>query len=210
MEFLHTILEYSLHIDTHLMGFIAEYGVWVYGLLFCIVFCETGLVVTPFLPGDSLLFACGVAAGSGVLGYGETLFLLCLAGITGDSCNYMIGRHIGPVIFKRETRFIKKEHLLRAQAFYEEHGGKAILLARFIPILRTFAPFVAGIASMRMRSFLLYNCTGCLLWVCGLVSFGYFLGNLPWVANHFSLIALLIVLVSLLPLVVAFVRARSR
>ncbi|MBQ7609150.1 MAG: VTT domain-containing protein [Desulfovibrionaceae bacterium] len=208
MEFLHTCLEYTLHLDTHLMNCIAEYGPWIYALLFCIIFCETGLVVTPFLPGDSLLFACGVAAGSGLLGYGETMALLCAAGIAGDACNYMIGRRVGPIIFQRDTRYIKKAHLLKTQAFYEKHGGKAILLARFIPIVRTFAPFVAGIARMRLASFFLYNCTGCLLWVCGLVSCGYFFGHLPWVAGHFSLIVLAIILVSLLPLVLAFVRAR--
>lgn len=207
MEFFASLSDYILHVDTHLLTVIREYGVWVYALLFCIVFCETGLVVTPFLPGDSLLFACGVAAGSGFLGYQEVLILLFCAGVSGDACNYLLGRLAGPILFTREHRLIKKVYLLRAHAFYQAHGGKAILLARFIPILRTFAPFVAGIALMQPRAFLLYNCTGCALWVGGLVSLGYFLGNLPWVKSNFSLIAALIVVFSLIPLLLSLWRS---
>lgn len=210
MEFVQAMVDGMLHIDTHLFAFIEQYGVWVYALLFCVVFCETGLVVTPFLPGDSLLFACGVASGSGLLGYPEVLLLLFTAGIVGDSCNYLIGRKVGPAIFRRENRFIKKEYLLKAHAFYEKHGGIAIFLARFIPILRTFAPFVAGIALMHPRTFLLFNCTGCLAWVGGLVSLGYFLGTVPWVRTHFSLFVCAIIVVSLLPLLWGILKGKNR
>ncbi|MBD5553017.1 MAG: hypothetical protein HDQ44_01630, partial [Desulfovibrio sp.] len=156
MEFLHSAWEllgfmwdFALHIDAHLFELCAQYGAWIYGILFLIVFCETGLVVTPFLPGDSLLFASGVAAGATLMGYWQAMATLLAAGILGDAVNYLIGRHVGPAIFARDTRLIKKAHLLKAHAFYEKHGGKAIVLARFIPIVRTFAPFVAGIALMR-------------------------------------------------------------
>lgn len=207
MELLQSFFDLVLHIDVHLTDFARTYGVWVYVFLFAIVFCETGLVVTPFLPGDSLLFAAGVCAGASLLGYGEVLFVLLCAGILGDGCNYCIGRMVGPVIFSRETRFIKKSHLLKAHAFYERHGGKAIILARFIPIIRTFAPFVAGIALMQPRIFVLYNFTGCILWVFGIVSAGYFLGNQPFVRTHFSFIVYVIVVVSLLPLAISMVRS---
>lgn len=210
MQFFHTLLDLVLHIDVHLAAMIAQYGLWVYCLLFLVVFCETGLVVTPFLPGDSLLFAAGVAAGSALLGYVHVLCVLFLAGVMGDACNYLIGRAVGPVIFRKETRFIKKAHLLKAHAFYERHGGKAIILARFIPVVRTFAPFVAGVALMRPHVFLLFNLTGCALWVGGLVSAGFFLGNLPWVRSHFSLIVYAIIVLSLLPLVFASLSSRQK
>ncbi|MBO4300597.1 MAG: DedA family protein [Desulfovibrio sp.] len=208
MEMLHAALDFVLHIDIHLFELLDQYGVWVYAILFCIVFCETGLVVTPFLPGDSLLFASGVAAGAGLMGYGQTMLLLLMAGVLGDGVNYAIGRHVGPAIFSRENRFIKKSHLLKAHDFYERHGGKAIVLARFVPIVRTFAPFVAGIALMQPVTFVMFNVTGCALWVGGLVSAGYFLGNLAWVREHFSLIVYAIVAVSLLPVGLELVRAK--
>ena len=148
MEMVSYFLDFVLHIDVHLFELVEQYGLWVYAILFVIVFCETGLVVTPFLPGDSLLFASGVVAGAGLMGYGEIMLVLLAAGILGDAVNYCIGRHVGPAIFSRENRLIKKEHLLKAHQFYERHGGKAIVLARFVPIVRTFAPFVAGIALM--------------------------------------------------------------
>ena len=201
------LADFILHIDAHLFELVAEYGVGIYAILFLIVFCETGLVVTPFLPGDSLLFASGVVAGAGLMGYEYVLLTLLAAGILGDACNYAIGRRAGPAIFSRETRLIKKEHLLRANAFYEKHGGKAIILARFIPIIRTFAPFVAGVALMSPRMFFLFNITGCLLWVGGLVSAGYFLGNQPWVRDHFSVIIYAIIIVSLLPVAAGLFRA---
>ena len=207
MEFAAWLIDFILHIDAHLFELVEQYGLWIYGILFVIVFCETGLVVTPFLPGDSLLFASGVVAGAGLMGYTEVMLVLLVAGILGDAVNYCIGRHVGPPIFARDSRFIKKEHLLKAHNFYERHGGKAIVLARFIPIVRTFAPFVAGIALMHPPTFFFYNVTGCILWVGSLVSAGYFLGNLPWVQQNFSLIVYAIILVSVLPIVIEFARA---
>ena len=210
MEFIQYLIDVILHVDKHLFDLLAQYGTWVYAILFVVVFCETGLVVTPFLPGDSLLFASGVAAGAGLLGYVEVMIVLLAAGIMGDATNYCIGRHVGPGMFARDHRFIKKEHLLKAHAFYERHGGKAIVLARFIPIVRTFAPFVAGIAMMSPHIFLFFNITGCIAWVGGLVSAGYFLGNHPWVRSHFSLIVDVIIFVSILPMIVEIVRAWVR
>ncbi|MCR4666668.1 MAG: VTT domain-containing protein [Desulfovibrio sp.] len=205
MELAQSFFDILLHVDRYLQTFATEYGAVVYLVLFAVVFCETGLVVTPFLPGDSLLFAAGVCAGSGLLSFPLVLLLLLLAGILGDAVNFFIGRHVGPVIFAKETRFIKKRYLLEAHAFYERHGGKAILFARFIPIVRTFAPFVAGIALMRPYAFFFYNCLGCVLWVAGLTSAGYFLGSLPFVRTHFSLIVYTIIAVSLLPVVLGAV-----
>jgi len=193
MEMVSYFLDFVLHIDVHLFELVEQYGLWVYAILFVIVFCETGLVVTPFLPGDSLLFASGVVAGAGLMGYGV---------------NYCIGRHVGPAIFSRENRLIKKEHLLKAHQFYERHGGKAIVLARFVPIVRTFAPFVAGIALMHPTTFFFYNITGCILWVGGLVSAGYFLGNLTWVRENFGIIVYAIIVISVLPVAVEVIRAK--
>lgn len=200
------LIDFILHIDKHLFALVAQYGVWVYVILFIIVFCETGIVVTPFLPGDSLLFATGVVAGAGLLGYPESMLVLLAAGILGDAVNYSIGRSVGPAIFKKDTRFIKKAHLLKAHAFYERHGGKAIVLARFIPIIRTFAPFVAGIALMQPMKFLFYNVTGCIIWVGSLVSLGYFLGNTPFARKHFSLIVYAIIILSVMPIVIEVLR----
>lgn len=208
MELLSYLVDFVLHIDDHLFELVANYGLWIYAILFVIVFCETGLVVTPFLPGDSLLFASGVVAGTGHMGYLEVLGVLLAAGITGDAVNYSIGRHVGPAIFSRDSRLIKKEHLLKAHAFYERHGGKAIVLARFVPIVRTFAPFVAGVALMCPRQFFFYNVLGCCLWVGSLVSAGYFLGNLPWVRENFSLIVYAIIIVSVLPVIIELLRSR--
>jgi membrane-associated protein len=202
MELVAYLLSFILHIDQHLFDLVSSYGTWIYAILFVSVFCETGLVVTPFLPGDSLLFASGVLAGAGLMGYPQTAAVLLAAGILGDFANYNIGRRVGPAIFKRDTRFIKKAHLIKAHNFYERHGGKAIVLARFIPIVRTFAPFVAGIAVMNPAAFLLFNVTGCVIWVGSLVSAGYFLGNTPFAREHFSLIIYAIILVSIMPIVV--------
>ena len=208
MEMVSYFLDFVLHIDVHLFELVEQYGLWVYAILFVIVFCETGLVVTPFLPGDSLLFASGVVAGAGLMGYGEIMLVLLAAGILGDAVNYCIGRHVGPAIFSRENRLIKKEHLLKAHQFYERHGGKAIVLARFVPIVRTFAPFVAGIALMHPTTFFFYNITGCILWVGGLVSAGYFLGNLTWVRENFGIIVYDIIVISVLPVAVEVIRAK--
>ena len=207
MDIISYFIDFVLHIDVHLFELVEQYGLWIYAILFIIVFCETGLVVTPFLPGDSLLFAAGVVAGAGLMGYAEVMLVLLAAGILGDAVNYCIGRHVGPAIFSRDTRFIKKNHLLKAHHFYERHGGKAIVLARFVPIVRTFAPFVAGIALMCPRTFFLYNVTGCVLWVGCLVSAGFFLGNLEWVRQNFSLIVYAIVVVSVLPVAIEVLRS---
>ena len=207
-SFIPFLWDFILHIDAHLFELVNKYGIWVYVILFAIIFCETGLVVTPFLPGDSLLFASGVTAGAGLMGFFEVMLVLFTAGILGDAVNYFIGRHIGPPIFARESKFIKKEYLVKAHEFYEKHGGKAIVLARFIPVIRTFAPFVAGIAVMHPATFFLYNFSGCLLWVGSLVSAGYFLGNLAWVRENFSLIVYLIIIVSILPVIIEIIRAK--
>lgn len=201
-------LSLVIHVDQHLFALVAEYGTLLYLILFLVVFCETGLVVTPFLPGDSLLFAAGTVAGAGHLNYGITLIVLLAAAIIGDAVNYNIGRYMGPTIFSRETRWLNKNHLLKAHAFYEKHGGKAIILARFVPIVRTFAPFVAGIALMHPAKFLFFNITGALLWVLGLVSAGYFLGNIPIVKNNFALVIYGIIIVSVLPVVWEIAHAR--
>lgn len=203
-------ISFVLHIDQHLFALVAEYGALLYLFLFIVVFCETGLVVTPFLPGDSLLFAAGTVAGAGHLSYPVCMLVLLGAAILGDAVNYEIGRHVGPSIFSRETRFLNKEHLLKAHAFYERHGGKAIILARFIPIVRTFAPFVAGVALMSPVKFLSFNITGAILWVVGLVSAGYFLGNIPIVKNNFSVVIYGIIIVSVLPVVIEFIRAKIK
>ena len=208
MEFISYCIDFILHIDVHLFELVQQYGAWVYAILFVIVFCETGLVVTPFLPGDSLLFASGVAAGAGLLGYVEIALTLFAAGVLGDAVNYGIGRSVGPPVFARESRLIKKEYLLKAHHFYARHGGKAIVLARFVPIVRTFAPFVAGIALMFPPAFFFFNITGCALWVGGLVSAGYFLGNIPWVQANFSLIIYGIIVISVLPVCVEVWRAK--
>lgn len=208
MDFFSQLISFVLHIDQHLFALAAEYGIWIYALLFLIVFCETGLVVTPFLPGDSLLFASGVLAGAGITDYAATLGIFLAAGILGDFVNYSIGRRAGPAIFRKETRFIKKAHLLKAHAFYEQHGGRAIVLARFIPVIRTFAPFVAGIAAMNPGSFLFFNITGCMLWTGSLVSAGFFLGNTPFAREHFSLIVYAIIFVSVMPVAVELIKAR--
>jgi membrane-associated protein len=210
MEAVAWLISFVLHIDRHLFELAANYGTWIYAILFLIVFCETGLVVTPFLPGDSLLFACGVLIGAGLMGYWQTVGILLTAGILGDAVNYRIGRYVGPAIFHKETRFIKKAYLVKAHAFYERHGGKAIVLARFIPIIRTFAPFVAGIAVMNPATFLLFNVTGCIIWVTSLVSAGYFLGNTPFAREHFSLIIYAIIVVSVMPIVVEVIKGWRR
>ena len=207
MEFLQYLLDPALqlldmlvHVDAYLFALVDKYGVWVYLLLFLIIFCETGLVVTPFLPGDSLLFAAGTLAGAGLLSCPLLLLLIFIASVGGDQLNYSIGRYFGKTVFEREHRFLKRKHLLTAQAFYEKHGGKAIILARFIPIIRTFAPFVAGVARMHRGRFMFFNVTGAVIWVTGLVSIGFFIGNHPWVQKNFSTIIYAIILISIVPI----------
>ena len=210
------LVDLVLHVDEHLAALATAYGPWVYGLLFAIVFAETGLVVTPILPGDSLLFAAGALAGAGILNPVVVATLLVAAAILGDAVNYSVGRAIGPRVFtatdtnSRLHRLLNREHLEQAHAFFERHGGKAIVLARFVPIVRTFVPFVAGAGSMSYPAFALYNVTGGIAWVLVCAGGGYLFGDLPVVKNNFSLVALGIIFVSVLPVVVQFLRTRRR
>ncbi len=203
------LLEYFLHPQPHLEAMTVSMGWWFYLLLFAIVFCETGLVVTPFLPGDSLLFAVGtLAVGSSSLSLTILFVVLVAAAVIGDFVNYAIGYRLGPKVFKYEqSRFFNKNHLLRAQAFYEKYGSKTIILARFVPIVRTFAPFVAGIGKMRYPRFFLYNCVGAVAWVAICLGSGYIFGGMPWVSRHFELVVLAIVFISVLPMAVEFLLA---
>jgi membrane-associated protein len=206
------LVEFILHIDTHLVEFLQNYGRWVYGLLFAVVFAETGLVVTPFLPGDSLLFAAGAMAGAGLLDPALTAGLLFVAAVLGDAVNYAIGRQAGPRVFRATDtaslshRLLNRQHLARAHAFFEKYGGKAVVLGRFVPIVRTFVPFVAGAAEMSRPTFVFYNFTGAALWVAVCYGGGLVFGNIPIVREHFSLVALGIIFVSILPMIIEFVR----
>ena len=209
-------IDFILKLDEHLFAVTEAYGGWVYGLLFLTVFAETGLVVTPFLPGDSLLFAAGALCGAGLLNPVIMAIVLIAAAIIGDAVNYSVGRAIGPKVFSatddstRLQRMLKREHLDRAHAFFEKHGGKAIVLARFVPIIRTFVPFVAGAGYMSYPAFAFYNVTGALLWVASCFGLGYLFGNVPVVKENFWIVALGIIAVSLIPIVVEFVKARNQ
>jgi membrane-associated protein len=209
MDFLLTAFDYFLHVDRHLLEFASAYGLWIYALLFLIIFLETGVVVTPFLPGDSLLFAVGALAAAGVLDVVGILTLLTAAAIIGDNTNYFIGRTVGPRVFTENRRWLKREHLLRTQRFYEKHGGKAVVLARFVPIVRTFAPFVAGVGRMHYPRFLAFDVGGGILWVWGFGLLGYFTGNLAVVKDNFGLVTIGVILLSLLPIAVEVWRARA-
>lgn len=210
MEFLAQVLDFFLHLDVHLAELTARFGVWTYVILFVIVFCETGLVLTPFLPGDSLLFAAGALAALGSLDPVVLSLLLVVAAIIGDTVNYWIGAWIGPRAFSGEYRFLQRRYLDRTHAFYQRHGGKTIILARFVPIVRTFAPFVAGVGAMHYPRFLAFNVIGAIVWVGLLVPAGYFFGNLPHVKDNFSLVILAIILLSVTPMLVELVRAARR
>ncbi len=210
MDLLKQFVDLFLHLDTHLSQVIAQYGTWTYLILFLIVFCETGLVVTPFLPGDSLLFAAGTFAALGELDLWLMILLLMAAAILGDTVNYWVGSAIGPRAFSGNVKFLKKEHLDRTRAFYERHGGKTIILARFVPIVRTFAPFVAGVGTMSYGRFLAYNVAGAALWVGLLVPAGFFFGNIPVVRKNFTIVILAIVALSVMPIAVETLRARRR
>lgn len=210
MEALRQILDIVLHLNRHLEHLVADYGPWVYGILFLIVFCETGLVVTPFLPGDSLLFASGALAASGGLNLLLVMGLLIVAAILGDTVNYTIGRVSGEGLQHRFPRVVKKEHLDRTHAFFEKYGGKTIIIARFVPIVRTFAPFVAGAGHMSYRYFMAYNVVGAILWVVLCAMAGYFFGNLEFVKKNFSAVILAIIVISILPAVVEILRERRR
>lgn len=209
MELLNSFIEIVLHLDKYLDIVIRNYGTWTYVLLFLIIFCETGLVVTPFLPGDSLLFAVGTFAALGSIDIGWLVVLLSLAAILGDNVNYWIGYFTGPRVFSREkSRFLNKEYLDRTHRFYEKYGGKTIVIARFIPIIRTFAPFVAGIGRMTYRRFTLYNIVGGIAWILIFVLGGYFFGNIPLIKRNFEIVILAIIFISVLPGVVEFLRHR--
>jgi membrane-associated protein len=210
MDLIKTLIDLFLHLDKHLSAVIQTYGTWTYLLIFFIIFMETGFVVTPFLPGDSLLFAAGTFAGLGSLNVGVLFVLLSLAAILGDTANYWIGHFIGPRAFTGEVRFLKKEYLDRTHDFYERHGGKTIILARFIPIIRTFAPFVAGVGEMSYAHFIAYNVVGGIAWVALFTFGGYFFGNLEVVRNNFSFVVLAIIFISILPGVIEFLRSRAR
>ncbi|MDR2489295.1 MAG: DedA family protein [Desulfovibrio sp.] len=210
MEIVTHFIDMLLHIDVYLRDVVETYGVVVYVFLFLIVFCETGLVITPFLPGDSLLFAGGTLVGAGLLHYSALCAVLLSAAILGDAVNFRIGKYVGPAVFQKEYRWLKRRYLEQARIFYERHGGKAIILARFVPIIRTFAPFVAGVADMRQGRFLFFNVIGALLWVFLLVTAGFFLGGLSFVQNNFSLFIYLIILLSLSPMIVEGGRQMAR
>ena len=211
MDLIRQLVDVVLHLDRHLSTVIQDYGVWTYLILFLIIFCETGLVVTPILPGDSLLFAVGTFAARGALDVSLVLFLLSLAAVAGDTLNYAIGYRIGPQIFSKEgVRFLNREYLDRTHRFYERHGAKTIVIARFVPIIRTFAPFVAGIGRMSYARFVTYNVAGGVGWIACLVLGGYAFGNIPVVKENFTLVIFAIIALSILPGVVEFLRQRAR
>jgi membrane-associated protein len=213
MQLIKDLIDLFLHLDKYLSTVIQTYGFWTYLLLFVVIFMETGFVVTPFLPGDSLLFAAGTFASPG-LGSSLNIFLLwflmCTAAILGDTVNYWIGHFIGPRAFSGEVRFLKKEYIDRTHEFFEKYGGKTIVIARFVPIVRTFAPFVAGVGEMGYGRFIFYNVIGGVVWVTLFTFGGYFFGNLPFVKNNFSFVVIAIILISVMPAVYEIVRSRMR
>jgi len=213
MEYL---IDLFLHLDVHLAEFVAQYGIWVYAGLFAVIFAETGLVVTPFLPGDSLLFAAGALAATGTMNISLVLILIAVAAILGNSVNYAIGRAIGPRVFAAsdgtgwQSKLLNRKHLDRAHEFFEKNGAVAVISSRFAPIIRTFVPFVAGAAAMNAGMFVLYNIIGGLLWTAVCVGAGYAFGNVPVIKNNFSMVALGIVAVSMLPMVIEILKARRQ
>jgi membrane-associated protein len=216
MEFLKKLVDIVLHMSRHLEELVAQFGPWLYVILFLIIFCETGLVVTPFLPGDSLLFAVGALAaitpqpGAFGLNIWVLLIILIIAAILGDSLNYWIGKMFGNKLPQKFPRLIKPQHIQKTHDFYERYGGKTIIIARFVPIVRTFAPFVAGIGQMTYSRFMAFNVSGALLWIGLLLPAGYFFGNLPWVKKNFSVVVLAIIILSILPAIFEFLRERNR
>lgn len=204
------LVDLFLHLDKHLSAVIADYGVATYAILFLIIFCETGLVVTPILPGDSLLFAAGALTAGSPLKIEILIPLLIAAAIVGDAVNYAIGKRLGPRVLERDGRFLKKEYLEKTQRFYEKYGGKTIVFARFVPIIRTFAPFLAGVGGMSYRRFFLYNVVGAVVWVGMFVLGGYWFGNIPLVKDNFTLVVLAIIFVSILPALVEYLKVRYK
>lgn len=199
MDLILQLVDFIIHIDVHLEGIITDYGTWTYAILFAIVFAETGFVVTPFLPGDSLIFAAAAFAAKGWLSPWLIFFTMASAGIIGDGVNYSIGHYIGPRVFTEDVRFLKREYLDKAHEFFEQHGGKAVILARFMPIVRTFVPFVAGAGSMTYPKFALYNVIGAISWVGLFTTLGYFFGNIPAVEENFTFVIFAIIFLSILP-----------
>jgi membrane-associated protein len=208
MDFIQELIDLFLHLDVYLDEIIRNFGIWSYAILFLVIFMETGFVVTPFLPGDSLLFTVGAFSARGSFNVWLIYILLFLAAIIGDTVNYWIGNKIGPRVFERDYRFLNRSHLEKTQAFYEKHGGKTIVLARFVPIVRTFAPFVAGVGTMEYRRFVFFNIFGAFLWTTMFIFLGYFFGNIPFVQKNFELLVVAIIVISVLPMVVEFVRDR--
>jgi len=204
MEAITFFIDFILHIDVHLAQLVAQYGVWIYAILFLVIFCETGLVIAPFLPGDSLLFVAGALAAMGRMDVHTLIALLTLAAILGNTLNYSIGHHLGESLLQRFPKLIKPEYLAKTHAFYEKHGGKTIVFTRFLPIVRTFAPFVAGISKMGYRKFSLYNICGGIVWVAGFSYAGYFFGNLPFIRKNLELLILGIIFISFLPAIIGF------
>ena len=205
------LFDFILHVDEHLLEFITQYGVWVYAILFLIIFVETGLVVMPFLPGDSLLFAAGaLAASTGAMNPVVLVILLFVAAVLGDTLNYHIGKFIGPRVFEMESRLINRQHLDYTQKFFEKHGGKTIIFARFVPFARTFAPFVAGAGHMNYKFFLTYNLIGAICWVGSFVTLGYLFGNMPIVKDNFTYLIFGIIIISVLPGIVGFILQRLK
>lgn len=211
MEILSSLLDIVLHLDAHLLALVHEYGLWVYAILFAIIFAETGLVVAPFLPGDSLLFVIGALCGMGSLELQIAMPLLIAAAFAGDNTNYWIGRLLGlRLLNKASPRLIRHEHLEKTHAFYEKHGGKTVILARFLPIIRTFAPFVAGIGTMNYRLYVMYSIIGGVTWIGSLTLAGYFFGNIPFIKNNLTLMVLVIVVISFIPAILEFIKHRRR
>jgi membrane-associated protein len=208
VDLLTAFIDIILHLDTHLLQLVADYGIWVYAILFLIIYCETGLVVTPFLPGDSLLFVAGALCGMGSLQLEWLAPLLILAAFGGDNTNYWIGRLVGMRLLRAHTRLIRQEHIDKTHAFYEKHGGKTVLLARFLPIVRTFAPFVAGIGLMNYRMFMLFSAAGSLAWIGSLTLAGFFFGNIPLVKDNLMVVIVGIIVISILPALIELVRKR--
>ena len=210
MEIIKHLIDFILHIDKHLVEIVGTYSSWTYLILFVIIFCETGLVVTPFLPGDSLLFAAGTIAGGGSLDLGALIIIVYLAAFLGDNTNYFIGRWIGPAVFEKNYKLLKKEYLIKTHSFYEKHGGKTLIIARFMPILRTFAPFIAGVGTMAYRRFLAFSLFGNFLWIIIFTVSGYYFGQLEFIKKHFSLVTLAIIGISLLPIGIGFIRHKMK
>lgn len=207
MDFLYLIIDFILHIDEHLTELSAQYGVWIYAILFAIIFCETGLVVMPLLPGDSLLFAAGSIAAIGGMNIHLMVLLLIIAAILGDAVNFTIGKYFGEKLFSNpNSKIFKQSHLQKTQNFYAKHGGKTIIIARFMPIVRTFAPFVAGMGRMHYGQFFLYNVIGAVMWVVGFSYLGYFFGNMQIVKDNLSLVLIAIIVLSILPAVIEIAR----